>query len=216
MDLNWKINGWRSFPVKQQPNYPNPEEVSIVEQRLKKSPPLVFAGEARLLQKRLSQVAEGQAFVLQGGDCAESFSEFSADNLRDTFRLILQMAAVLTYSASMPVVKIGRIAGQFAKPRSEDTEERNNEILPSYRGDIINDISFDKNNRTPDPKRMLEAYSQSSSSLNLLRAFSTGGFADLHQVHKWILDFVEDSAQGDRYRGLASRITEALDFMHAC
>ena len=212
----WTLNSWRDYPVKHIPKYEDEKELSMVLKKVSSFPPLVFAGETRALKKSLGQVAEGKAFLLQGGDCAESFSEFSADNLRDTFRLILQMAAVLTYSASLPVVKIGRIAGQFAKPRSEDIEKRDNKILPSYRGDIINDIDFDIKSRTPDPRRMLEAYSQSSSSLNLLRAFSTGGFADLHQVQKWVLDFVEDSPQGDRYRDLAFRITEALDFMHAC
>ncbi len=178
-------------------------------------PPLVFAGEARRLKSLLADVAAGRAFLLQGGDCAESFKEFSADNIRDTFRLILQMAVVLTFAGGKPVVKVGRMAGQFAKPRSETTETIGGVTLPSYRGDIINGMEFDLAERTPDPERLLKAYAQSASTLNLLRAFAGGGYADLHNIHRWTLGFVEGSPQGARYRELTDKISEALTFMEA-
>jgi 3-deoxy-7-phosphoheptulonate synthase len=179
-------------------------------------PPLVFAGEARRLRQQLAEVAEGRAFLLQGGDCAESFAEFSANNIRDSFKVLLQMAVVLTFGASCPVVKVGRMAGQFAKPRSEPVEKQGDVELPSYRGDIINGIEFDAESRVPDPRRMVRAYNQASATLNLIRAFAQGGFADLHQLHQWNLDFVEDSPEGERYEELASRIEEALGFLTAC
>jgi 3-deoxy-7-phosphoheptulonate synthase len=216
MNSDWNIDSWRNFPVKHQPTYGDANVLKNTEERLKSLPPLVFAGEARTLKEKLASVSEGKAFLLQGGDCAESFAEFNADNLRDTFRLILQMAAVLTYGASLPIVKVGRLAGQFAKPRSEATEKRDGIELPSYLGDIINGIEFTKEQREPDPERMIKAYSQAASALNLLRAFSTGGYADLHEVHRWNLDFLEGSAQDNKYRIIADRIGECLDFMKAC
>jgi 3-deoxy-7-phosphoheptulonate synthase len=190
--------------------------LKLTEEKLKSLPPLVFAGEARTLKEKLASVSEGNAFLLQGGDCAESFAEFNADNLRDTFRVILQMAAVLTYGASLPIVKVGRLAGQFAKPRSEPTESRDGITLPSYLGDIINGIDFIDKDRKPDPERMIKAYSQAASALNLLRAFATGGYADLHEVHRWNLEFLEGSSQDSKYRLIADRIGECLDFMKAC
>ena len=216
MNSDWNINSWRNFPVKHQPLYGDINVLKSTEEKLKSLPPLVFAGEARTLKEKLGSVSEGKAFLLQGGDCAESFAEFNADNLRDTFRLILQMAAVLTYGASLPIVKVGRLAGQFAKPRSESIENRDGIELPSYLGDIINGIEFTKEQREPDPERMIKAYSQAASALNLLRAFATGGYADLHEVHRWNLDFLEGSTQDNRYRIIADRIGECLDFMKAC
>ena len=212
----WSIDSWREFPIKHQPIYANEDHLNEVENKLKSLPPLVFAGEARTLKDRLAKVCEGEAFLLQGGDCAESFSEFSADNIRDTFRVILQMAVVLTYGASLPIVKVGRLAGQFAKPRSEQTEERDGESLPSYLGDIINNIDFDKKSRDPDPERMLKAYSQAAAALNLLRAFATGGYADLNEVHRWNLEFLEGNHQDNRYNKIADQIGECLKFMDAC
>jgi 3-deoxy-7-phosphoheptulonate synthase len=176
----------------------------------------VFAGEARELMKALGRVAEGKAFLLQGGDCAESFAEFRANNIRDTFKVLLQMAVVLTFGAACPVVKVGRMAGQFAKPRSAPTEEQGGKSLPAYRGDIVNGIDFDAASRNPDPQRLIRAYNQSAATLNLLRAFAQGGFADLHKVHRWNLDFVSDSPQGHRYQELAGRLSESLAFMEAC
>ena len=216
MAKNWAPNSWRGLPIRQVPDYPDSARLQAVEDELGRQPPLVFAGEARRLKQQLANVAEGKAFLLQGGDCAESFAEFSANNIRDTFRVLLQMAVVLTFGAACPVVKVGRMAGQFAKPRSEPVEVKNDVELPSYRGDIINGIDFDATDRVPDPERMLKAYHQASSTLNLLRAFAQGGFADLHKVHQWNLDFVADSPQGERYEELAERIGEALDFMGAC
>jgi 3-deoxy-7-phosphoheptulonate synthase len=183
---------------------------------LHRFPPLVFAGEARRLKERLAAVAAGKAFLLQGGDCAESFAEFHPNNIRDMFKVLLQMAVVLTFGAGCPVVKVGRLAGQFAKPRSSETESQNGRTLPSYRGDIINSLEFDDVARQPDPQRMVQAYSQSAATLNLLRAFAQGGYADLHRVHAWNQDFVADSPQGERYRELADRLTETLNFMEAC
>jgi len=216
MSEHWTPASWRTKPGLHMPNdYPDPEALKRVEQTLRGMPPLVFAGEARRLKSLLADVAEGRAFLLQGGDCAESFKEFHADNIRDTFRLILQMAVVLTFAGGKPVVKVGRMAGQFAKPRSAPTETINGVTLPSYRGDIINGMEFTPEARTPDPARLLQAYSQSASTLNLLRAFAGGGYADLYNIHRWTLGFVADSPQGARYRELSEKITEALTFMAA-
>lgn len=212
----WSPNSWREKPVRQVPNYPDQEALKAAEDTLRNYPPLVFAGEARSLKEGLGQVADGKAFLLQGGDCAESFAEFHPNNIRDTFRVLLQMAVVLTFGASCPVIKVGRMAGQFAKPRSADTETQDGVELPSYRGDIVNGIEFTEEARQPDPQRMLRAYNQAAATLNLLRAFAQGGFADLYKVHQWNLRFVEDSAQGQRYEELSSRIDEALAFMEAC
>jgi len=207
---------WRRMPAQQIPtDYPDPAALDRVETELRRQPPLVFAGEARRLTELLGQVAQGKAFLLQGGDCAESFKEFSADNIRDLFRLILQMAVVLTFAGGRPVVKVGRLAGQFAKPRSSAVEEIGGVALPSYRGDIVNGMEFDEASRIPDPERLMKAYHQASSTLNLLRAFAGGGYADLYNVHKWTLGFVADSPQGARYRELADKISETLDFMSA-
>ncbi len=212
----WSPSSWRAKPISQVPEYPDPAALSAVEQRLKTHPPLVFAGEARNLMAGLASVAEGKAFLLQGGDCAESFAEFHPDNIRDTFRVLLQMSVILTFGAAMPIVKLGRIAGQFAKPRSADTETRDGITLPSYRGDNINDIAFDAESRAPDPQRLMQAYAQSAATLNLLRAFASGGYADLHNVHRWTLGFIAGSPSGERYKTLAARITETLEFMEAC
>jgi 3-deoxy-7-phosphoheptulonate synthase len=212
----WDPNSWRDCPIRQVPAYPDPTKLEDMEARLRRYPPLVFAGEARRLKAQLGLVAEGKAFVLQGGDCAESFSDFTANTIRDTFRVLLQMAVVLTYGASLPVVKMGRMAGQFAKPRSSDTETQNGVTLPSYRGDIVNGPEFTPEARTPDPARMEFGYFQSASTLNLLRAFSSGGYADLHEVHRWNLDFAERSPLAARYKDLAARIDETLSFMAAC
>lgn len=216
MTTRWTPQSWRDFPAQHIPtDYPDPGVLGRVEGELRRQPPLVFAGEARRLTDLLGQVAQGKAFLLQGGDCAESFKEFSADNIRDLFRLILQMAVVLTFAGGRPVVKVGRLAGQFAKPRSSAVEDIDGVELPSYRGDIINAMEFDAASRAPDPERLLKAYHQASSTLNLLRAFAGGGYADLYNVHKWTLGFVADSPQGARYRELADKISETLDFMSA-
>lgn len=212
----WSPESWREKPILQVPDYPDAAKLQAVEDELAANPPLVFAGEARKLKASLADVAEGRAFLLQGGDCAESFAEFSANNIRDTFKVLLQMAVVLTFGAACPVVKVGRMAGQFAKPRSSSIEKQGEIELPSYRGDIVNGIDFTAADRIPDPTRMLKAYHQASSTLNLLRAFAQGGFADLHRVHQWNLDFVADSAQGERYQALADRLDETLSFMAAC
>ncbi|MCW7553985.1 3-deoxy-7-phosphoheptulonate synthase class II [Endozoicomonas gorgoniicola] len=212
----WNIDSWREMPVIQLPEYPDKAHLQQVENRLRKMPPLVFAGEVRELRRRLAQATEGNAFLLQGGDCAESFLEFSADNIRDTFKVLMQMAVVLTFGASSPVIKVGRVAGQFAKPRTFGTETINGLELPIYRGDIINGMDFSAESRTPDPERMLMAYHQAASTLNLLRAFAQGGLASLEQVHAWNLDFVANSPQSEQYSHLADRIDEALDFMKAC
>ncbi len=216
MSHSWSPSSWRSCAIKQQPKYPDAAALQSVEDQLKVFPPLVFAGEARDLKSQLAEVAEGRAFLLQGGDCAESFAEFNSNNIRDTFKVMLQMAVVLTFGASCPVVKVGRMAGQFAKPRSADTETINGVELPSYRGDIVNSIGFDAVSRTPDPQRLLQACNQSAATLNLLRAFSKGGMADLHQVHRWNLDFIHNRALSERYQSLADRIDETLGFMAAC
>jgi 3-deoxy-7-phosphoheptulonate synthase len=216
MAQRWAPDSWRGRPAKQLPEYPDPAALAQVERQLATFPPLVFAGEARNLKQALARVAAGNAFLLQGGDCAESFAEHGADNIRDFFRVFLQMAVVLTYAAASPVVKVGRIAGEFAKPRSSPTEQRDGKELPSYRGDIINDIEFTAKARTPDPHRQLEAYRQSAATLNLLRAFAQGGYANLGSVHQWMLGSIKDSPQSRRYLELANRISEALGFMRAC
>ena len=214
--MTWTPRSWRNLPAKHIPtDYPDLEALARVEGELGQLPPLVFAGEARRLTAKLGQVAQGKAFLLQGGDCAESFKEFKADNIRDTFRLLLQMAVVLTFAGGRPVVKVGRIAGQFAKPRSSPLETIDGVTLPSYRGDNINGMEFDLASRTPDPERLLKAYHQSASTLNLLRAFAQGGYADLYNLHKWTLGFVNDIPLGDRYRKLTDKISEALSFMAA-
>src|SRR5258708_7302808 len=216
MSERWTPDSWRARLVKQIPDFPNLKALAEVEAQLATFPPLVFAGEARNLKKSLARVAAGEAFVLQGGDCAESFAEHGANNIRDFFRVFLQMAVVLTYAGALPVVKLGRIAGQFAKPRSSPNETIDGVSLPSYRGDIVNDIAFTREARTPDPQRQLMAYRQSAATLNLLRAFATGGFANLGSVHQWMLGFVKDSPQSRRYRELADRISATVDFMRAC
>ncbi len=211
---DWQKTGWRSKPRVQMPDYPDDARLTAVEAQLAKYPPLVFAGEARTLKRQLAAVSRGEGFLLQGGDCAESFSEFSADNIRDTFKVLLQMAIVLTYGAKVPVVKVGRMAGQFAKPRSAPTESVDGVELPSYRGDIINELEFTEAARTPAPEKMLQAYTQAAATLNLLRAFSTGGFADVHHVHSWTLGFT-DRDEAQKYRDIANRIQDTLDFMAA-
>jgi 3-deoxy-7-phosphoheptulonate synthase len=212
----WTPSSWRACPIKQMPSYPDQAALETVEARLRAYPPLVFAGEARRLKQQLALAADGKAFVLQGGACAESFGEFTADVIRDTFRVLLQMAVVLTFGAKVPVVKLGRMAGQYAKPRSSDLEEIGGVGLPSYRGDIINGSAFTEASRRPDPARMETGYFQSAGTLNLLRAFAGGGYANLHQVHRWNLGFVERSPLAARYQDLAQRIDETLAFMGAC
>ena len=214
--MTWQPNSWRDHPIKQVPDYPDAEKLAGVEARLAAMPPLVFAGEAQSLERQLGEVAEGRAFLLQGGDCAESFAEFSANNIRDSFKVILQMAVVLTFGASMPVVKVGRVAGQFAKPRSSPMEAVDGIELPSYRGDMINAMPFTEKDRVPDPKRLLRVYEQSAATLNLLRAFAQGGLADLTKVHSWVTEFLSGTPQADRFQELAGRIEESLNFMRAC
>lgn len=214
MAETWTKSGWRSKPRVQMPDYIDADALQAVEAQLSKYPPLVFAGEARRLTSSLAAVSRGEAFLLQGGDCAESFAEFSADGIRDTFKVMLQMAMVLTYGAKVPVVKIGRMAGQFAKPRSAPTEVKDGVELPSYRGDIINELDFTPEARIPDPKKMLQAYTQAAATLNLVRAFSHGGYADVHQVHSWTLGFT-DRDEAEKYRDMANRIGDTLDFMQA-
>jgi 3-deoxy-7-phosphoheptulonate synthase len=216
MAERWTPDSWRKKPIQQVPDYPDRRALTDVEKQLATFPPLVFAGEARSLKKQLARVANGQAFLLQGGDCSESFAEHGANNIRDFFRVFLQMAIVLTYAGALPVVKVGRIAGQFAKPRSSPTEKRDGVELPSYRGDIINDIAFTPEARVPDPRRQLEAYRQSAATLNLLRAFAKGGYASVENVHQWMLKSVNDSPEAKRYADLADRVSGALDFMRAC
>ena len=212
----WTLNSWRNHPVKHIPKYEDEKKLNMVLKKVSSFPPLVFAGETTTLKKSLAQVVEGKAFLLQGGDCAESFTEFHPDNIRDTFKVILQMALVLTFSAALPVVKIGRIAGQFSKPRSSPIEVKNGKKLPTYLGDNINGIEFNEKARKPDPMRLFKAYSQSASTLNLLRAFSQGGFADLRKVHLWNLGFVNKSPQGKKYKEIEDKISDALSFMEAC
>ena len=216
MARDWQPSSWRIRPAQQLPAYADPGALAEVERKLASYPPLVFAGEARTLKERLAEVAAGQAFLLQGGDCAEAFADFQADKIRDTLRVILQMAVVLTFGAGLPVVKLGRIAGQFAKPRSAPTEAIGGTELPSYRGDSVNGLEFEAGAREPDPARQLQAYSQAAATLNLLRAFTQGGYASLTRVHQWTLGFLDRSPQGERYRDMAHRITEALEFMQAC
>src|SRR5471032_2841936 len=211
MPQAWSPQSWQDKPARQMPDYPDKAALDRVLGQLKTHPPLVFAGEARSLMAGLGQVADGKAFLLQGGDCAESFAEFHPDAIRDTFRVLLQMAVVLTFGAAMPVVKVGRIAGQFAKPRSEDTETQGGVTLPSYRGDNVNDAEFTPAARAPDPARLMQSYTQSAATLNLLRAFAQGGYADLHNVHRWMLSFIADSPAGEQYEGLAQRISETLE-----
>ncbi|MGE7369354.1 class II 3-deoxy-7-phosphoheptulonate synthase [Neorhizobium sp. NPDC001467] len=215
MAQNWTPSTWRQKPIQQVPEYPDANKLRETEQQLATWPPLVFAGEARRLKKSLANVAEGNGFLLQGGDCAESFAEHGADTIRDFFRAFLQMAVVLTYGAQLPVVKVGRIAGQFAKPRSSGIETQGDVSLPSYRGDIVNGIEFTEAARIPDPERQIMAYRQSAATLNLLRAFAMGGYANLDNVQQWMLGFIKDSPQADRYRKLADRISETMDFMRA-
>ncbi|MDX5372586.1 MAG: 3-deoxy-7-phosphoheptulonate synthase class II [Pseudomonadaceae bacterium] len=211
----WSPESWRGKPIQQQPQYPDAAHLARVEQTLAGYPPLVFAGEARELRRQFAEVTQGRAFLLQGGDCAESFAEFSAAKIRDTFKVLLQMAIVMTFAAGCPVVKVGRMAGQFAKPRSAGDETIGGVTLPAYRGDIVNGIEFDAASRVPDPERLLQAYHQATASLNLLRAFAQGGFADVHQVHQWNLDFIANSALSEKYHQLANRIDETLAFMRA-
>ena len=213
---SWSPSGWRNKPAKQLPQYPDPVALEQAERFLATLPPLVFAGEARSLQAQLAEVAAGRAFLLQGGDCAESFAEFNAPKIRDSFRVILQMAIVMTFTGSIPVVKVGRMAGQFAKPRSDDNETAGGVTLPSYRGDIINGFEFSAEARTPDPQRMIQAYNQSAATLNLLRAFAQGGYADLHRVNQWGLDFMQNSPLSERFENIAQQINQALNFMTAC
>ena len=212
---NWTPSSWRAKPVEQSPVYPDASALEAVERQLAGFPPLVFAGEARKLKRTLGAVAKGEAFLLQGGDCAEAFAEHAADTIRDSFRVFLQMALVMTFAGAVPVVKVGRIAGQFAKPRSAPTETVGGVELPSYRGDIINGIEFDAASRIPDPQRQLDAYRQSAATLNLLRAFAGGGYANLENAHRWMLGFVADSPQSSRYAAVADRLTESLEFMRA-
>ncbi|NBB97764.1 MAG: 3-deoxy-7-phosphoheptulonate synthase class II, partial [Alphaproteobacteria bacterium] len=214
MTNGWTKSSWRQKPRIQMPDYPDADALAQVEARLSSYPPLVFAGEARALKRKLGAAARGEAFLLQGGDCAESFAEFNADSIRDTFKVLLQMAIVLTYGAKVPVVKVGRMAGQFAKPRSSGMETVGGVELPSYRGDIINGFDFTPEARIPDPDRMLQAYTQAAASLNLLRAFSTGGFSDMHRVHAWTLGFAEGD-KAERYREMTARISDTLDFLTA-
>ncbi|HUF56690.1 MAG TPA: 3-deoxy-7-phosphoheptulonate synthase class II [Thermohalobaculum sp.] len=216
MNRTWTKDSWRAREALQLPAYEDQQRLETVLGQLATYPPLVFAGEARRLKRRLAEVVEGRAFLLQGGDCAESFAEFTADNIRDTFRVMLQMAVVLTFGAGVPVVKVGRTAGQFAKPRSAATETQGGVELPSYRGDIVNDILFDEGARRPDPDRMILAYMQSAGTLNLLRAFATGGYADLHRVQSWNLEFASGTEEAQRYQELARRISGAVGFMDAC
>lgn len=216
MKSNWTPQSWRNFPVLQVPDYPDAAKLASTEARLAGFPPLVFAGEARKLKRKLAKVAEGKGFLLQGGDCAESFAEHSADNIRDFFRVFLQMAVVLTFAGGQPVVKVGRIAGQFAKPRSSPTETVDGVEYPIYRGDIVNDAAATVEGRIPDPERQIMAYRQSAATLNLLRAFAQGGYANLEHVHKWTLGYLKDSPASEQYQELADRITETLGFMRAC
>ena len=216
MAERWTPESWRKKPALQMPDYPDKSALAEVERQLATFPPLVFAGEARNLMKALGRVAKGEAFLLQGGDCAESFAEHGANNIRDFFRVFLQMAVVLTYAGSLPVVKVGRIAGQFAKPRTSPTEKKNGVELPIYRGDIVNGTEFTPESRTPDARRQLQAYRQSAATLNLLRAFAQGGYANLASVQQWMLSAIKDSPQARRYQELAERISDALNFMQAC
>jgi 3-deoxy-7-phosphoheptulonate synthase len=214
--MSWTPSSWREFPIKQQPTYQDQELLKKVEAELSSYPPLIFAGEARRLKAKLAAAGRGEAFLLQGGDCAESFSDFNAKNIKNLFKLMLQMNMVIMHSTGKPVVKIGRIAGQFAKPRSSDFETIDGVELPSYRGDIINGIEFNETARVPNPKNMLRAYNQAAATLNLLRAFSRGGLADLNKVHQWNLDFIKDNPLGKKYDELSDKIDHSMKFMEAC
>lgn len=214
--MKWNKDAWRSLPIKQQPIYRDLDELKKTEIRLSTLPPLVFAGEVRSLKKELASASLGKSFLLQGGDCAESFANYRADNIKNMFKVILQMSAVLTFAGSFPIVKVGRIAGQFAKPRSSDFEEINGVKLPSYRGDIVNDLEFTKEAREPKPEKLIQAYYQSATTLNLLRAFARGGLANLHEIHKWNLGFAKAAEIETKFSNLVSEITRALDFMEAC
>ncbi len=216
MGTTWKPNSWRDFPIKQQPNYEDLKKLKKIEKELSTYPPLIFAEEARKLKSKLADVAHGDAFLLQGGDCAESFNAFNADNIKSLFKVMMQMAIVMTFSGGKPVVKVGRIAGQFAKPRSSDFEIVDGVEYPSYRGDIVNDIAADIKARTPNPKKLLKAYNQSAATLNLLRAFARGGMADLHKVHSWNLNYMKNNTLGEKYEELATKISETLKFMESC
>jgi 3-deoxy-7-phosphoheptulonate synthase len=214
--IDWKIDSWRQFPIKQVPEYSDVSSVTRVEKELSVRPPLVFAEEARRLRKRMADVAEGKAFLLQGGDCAESFAEHNANNIRDSFRVLLQMAVVLTFGSALPVIKIGRLAGQYSKPRSSPFEVVNDISLPSYRGDMVNDMAFEQDARKPDPERLIKVYDKSAATLNLLRAFAGGGMADLTKLHEWNLEFVRGTKAVEKYKELAAKITSSLEFMKAC
>ena len=214
--MKWTPSSWRNFPIKQQPTYQDQELLKKIEEELSSYPPLIFAGEARNLKEKLAKAGRGEAFLLQGGDCAESFSDFDAKSIKNLFKLMLQMNMILMYTTGKPVVKIGRIAGQFAKPRSSDFEEIDGVKLPSYRGDIINGMEFTEEARVPNPENMLKAYNQSAATLNLLRAFSRGGLADLNRVHQWNLDFIKDNPLGKRYDELSTKIDHSMKFMAAC
>jgi 3-deoxy-7-phosphoheptulonate synthase len=213
--MSWSPSSWREFPIKQQPDYKNKEMLKDIEEQLSSFPPLIFAGEARDLKENLALAGRGEAFIIQGGDCAESFAAFNASTIKNLFKLILQMSVVVAYSSGKPVIKIGRVAGQFAKPRSSDFEEKDGVKLPSYRGDIINDIAFTKEAREPDPYRMIRAYNQSAATMNLLRAFSRGGLADLNQVHRWNLDYIKNHAIGKKYEEISCQIDKAMKFLKA-
>ena len=214
--IKWSPESWKKKPAKHQPVYKDIDTLNNTLKKIESFPPLVFAGEARKLERRLAEVGDGKAFLLQGGDCAESFADFHPDQIRDSFKILLQMAIVLTFGSSCPVVKVGRMAGQFAKPRSQNTETQNNKELESYKGDIINAINFDENSREPDPDRLIQAYNQSASTLNLLRAFAQGGFANLKRIHQWNLSFIGDSPAVKKFKEIANRIDECLSFMEAC
>ena len=212
----WTPNSWRDFPIKQQPTYTDISKLLKVEEELSSYPPLIFAQEARRLKTDLAKVCAGEAFLLQGGDCAESFAAFDANNIKSLFKVMMQMAVTMTFSGGKPVVKVGRVAGQFAKPRSSDFETVNGIELPSYRGDIINDVEFNEKSRIPQPKRMLKAYNQSAATMNLLRAFARGGMANLHNVHSWNQDYLKNNELGAKYEELATKISETLQFMESC
>ena len=216
MSTIWTPDSWRNFPIKQQPNYVDLKKLKKVEQELSSYPPLIFAQEARSLKETLADVSNGKAFLLQGGDCAESFTNFNASNIKSLFQVMMQMAVVMTFSGGKPVVKVGRVAGQFAKPRSSDTEMIDGIEYPSYRGDIVNDIEADLKLRVPNPKKLLKAYNQSAATLNLLRAFARGGLADLNKVHKWNLDYMKSHTLGTKYEEMATKISESLRFMESC
>ena len=214
--MNWTPSSWRDFPIKQQPTYTDEDTLKRVEEELSSYPPLIFAGEARTLKEELAKVGRGEAFLLQGGDCAESFADFNTPNIKNFFKLMLQMNMVMMYSTGKPVVKVGRIAGQFAKPRSSDFEEIDGVKLPSYRGDIINGVEFTEEARIPNPHNMIRAYNQVAATQNILRAFSRGGLADLTKVHQWNLDFIKDNPLGKKYEELSHKIDNAVKFMSAC